>query len=391
MAAAYAWLGLTGFAWSDYDLANAAPLAALVSGDWSTFLQRSPIEGPSLLLRAPFALATTLWGGGELAVYRMMAVPGLAAGMVLGVVLWAQRTRRFPDAPWPLLFVVLAAGNPVTLRALDIGHPEELLGAALCVGAVLAALGRREALAAVLLGLALANKAWAVLAIAPVLVALERHHLRVLLGAGAVAGVFVAPFLLAGEASRAAVLSAGSTDSVFQPWQAWWFLGEHGHDIRGFDGHLKVGFRAAPEWLAPVSHPLIAALVVPAGLAFWRLRGAGTGTPDALLLLAALLFARCVLDVANTGYYHLPFLVALVAWEAVRSARPPVWTLAATVAVWATFEWAPRWLEPDAQAVAYLAWAVPALVAVWVAALRPPGRPQPSAVVVPARGPAVAA
>ena len=75
--------------------------------------------------------------------------------------------------------VGLCAANPITLRALDIGHPEELLGAVLCAGAVLAALRGRATLAGVLLGLAMANKAWAVLAIGPVLLALpERRPVR---------------------------------------------------------------------------------------------------------------------------------------------------------------------------------------------------------------------
>ena len=43
------------------------------------------------------------------------------------------------------------------MRALEIGHPEELVGGALCVGALLAAARDRATLAAVLLGLALAN------------------------------------------------------------------------------------------------------------------------------------------------------------------------------------------------------------------------------------------
>jgi uncharacterized membrane protein len=72
--------------------------------------------------------------------------------------------------------VALVAGNPLMLQALSIGHPEELLGAALCVGAVLAALHKRPWLAAVLLGLAVGNKAWAVLAIGPVLLALDQRR-----------------------------------------------------------------------------------------------------------------------------------------------------------------------------------------------------------------------
>src|SRR5215213_9218307 len=74
-----------------------------------------------------------------MAIYRMVAVPGFLAGAVLAVTLWALRDRRYPKARWSLLVVLLVAGSPLMLQALEIGHPEEMLGAALCVGAVLAA------------------------------------------------------------------------------------------------------------------------------------------------------------------------------------------------------------------------------------------------------------
>jgi hypothetical protein len=210
-----------------------------------------------------------------MAIYRMVAVPGLLAGVVLAVVLWALRDRRYPKARWSLLVVALVVGNPLMLQALAIGHPEEMLGAALCVGAVLAALHRKPWLAAVLLGLAMGNKAWAVLAVGPVLLALDRRRLEVLVLASGIAAALVAPFLLLGHSSRGAVLSAGDTSGVFQPWQIWWPLGEHGHTIHGFFGMAKEGYRQAPSWIGRVNHPLIAALVVPATL-LWRRRH---GTP----------------------------------------------------------------------------------------------------------------
>ena len=80
----------------------------------------------------------------------------------------------------------LCVANPVTLRALEIGHPEELLCAAFAIGAVLAASDRRTVLAAVLLGLAIASKAWAVLAIGPVLLALPGRRVLALAIAGTV-------------------------------------------------------------------------------------------------------------------------------------------------------------------------------------------------------------
>src|SRR3712207_7945875 len=42
--------------------------------------------------------------------------------------------------------------------------------------------------------------------------------------------------------------------------------------------------------------------------------------------------------------------------SALRSARPPVWSLTGAVLVWASFEWVPRMAAPDVEAVVYLAW-----------------------------------
>jgi glycosyl transferase family 87 len=371
VAVAYGWAELTGYAWTDYELFNEGPLRALVHGHLGVFFKTAPIEGPSLLIRSPFAFAAWLWGGSDIAVYRMVAVPGLLAGVVLAVTLWELRARRYPRARWGLLVVALVAGNPLMLEALAIGHPEELLGSALCVGAVLAALHKRPWLAAVLLGLALGHKAWAVLAIGPVLLALDRRRWSVLALASGIAALLVAPFLLA-ESSQGTMAAAGGTFDMFQPWQIWWPLGEHGHAIYGFFGMAKEGYRQAPSWIGPVTHPLIAALVVPATLLWRRRHGPKPASADVLLLLALLFLARCVLDAANNSYYHLPFLIALVAWEALQRERPPVFSVAAAGLVWLTVVKLPEYISPDAQWAAYMAWTLPALATMAYATFRRP-------------------
>jgi hypothetical protein len=371
VAVAYGWAELTSYGWTDYELFNEGPLRALVHGHLGAFFQTAPVEGPSLLLRSPFVLAAWLWGASDMAVYRMVAVPGLLAGAVLAVTLCELRARRYPGARWGLLVVALVAGNPLMLQALSIGHPEELLGAALCVGAVLAALYKRPWLAAVLLGLALGNKAWAVLAIGPVLLALDERRWSVLALASGIAALLVAPFLLA-ETSRAAMMSGGGTFDMFQPWQLWWPLGEHGHVIHGYFGVLKPDYRAAPSWLAQITHPLIAFLVVPATLLWRRRHGPGPASADVLLLLALLFLARCVLDPANNSYYHLPFLIALTSWEALQRERAPVLSVGAAGLVWLTVVKLPDYISPDAQCAAYLAWALPALAMLGYACFRRP-------------------
>jgi hypothetical protein len=72
-----------------------------------------------------------------------------------------------------------------------------------------------------------------------------------------------------------------------------------------------------------------------------------------------LLFAlRCLLDPWNSVYYHLPLIVALVAWEVLEGRRIPALGLLTTGAVWLTF------VSYDAAYstgpwVAYLAWTLP--------------------------------
>ena len=141
-------------------------------------------------------------------------------------------------------------------------------------------------------------------------------------------------------------------------------LGDTGHVVIGTFGMPKPGYRVPPEWLSPLTHPLIAFLVVPLSLLWARVRGAAPRVDgeQLLALLALLLLARCILDPWNNVYYALPFLLALLAWEALgHPERPPIVALAASVAVWVTFEEAPVWLSPDLQSAFYLAWSLPLL------------------------------
>ena len=351
-AAGLAWLGLLGFIWTDYEREAAPALAALVRGDVGDFLSLSPAYGGSLIIRAPFALAASALGGGDVAVFRAVAVPCLLAGVCLGVVLVAQLAARGRGRTECAVVLLLCAGNPITLRALDIGHPEELLGGALCVGAVLAALRGRANLAAVLLGLALANKAWALLAVGPVLLALPDRRARTMAIAGAIAGAIMLPLLLTGAPS-ATPGGAVETGTIFQPWQVWWALGSPDHAIVGSDNVVKEGYRLAPSWVSPLSHPLIVAIALPLSLLAWRRRG------DPLLLLSLLFLLRCVLDPWNTSYYVLPAILAVIAWEALRFDRGPVVALGLTAATWATWEWLVPAASADVESLVYLAWSLP--------------------------------
>ena len=388
-----AWLGLYGYGWNDYDTEARAAVDALVQGHLTSFFQLAPVYGGSLLERAPFALAPSLWGGGDLAIYRMLALPCVGAAGARG--LWGVGEIRARDAGRRAGGVVLGlcVANPLTLATLELGHPDELLGGALCVAAVLLAARGRWAWAALALGAAIANKQWAVLAIGPVLVALPGKRLACMGLAGSFALAFIAPFaLLGGGAFTANLRSAASPDSViFQPWQVWWFFGHHGDVVRGIFGAVKPGYRTAPGWLGGISHVLIVALAVPfSAPVLLRTRGggesriapsssggrlAGRREIQALLLLALLLLLRCMLDTWDIVYYPLPFVLALMTWETAVSRRPPVLALTSAVAVWAGWRWLPGFASADAQAAFFIVWTVPLAIGLSRVLYLPSGLP----------------
>ncbi|HET8644488.1 MAG TPA: glycosyltransferase 87 family protein, partial [Vicinamibacteria bacterium] len=287
------WMGLREFAFSDYELEALPSFTALAHGDVAGFFAAMPVYGGSLVIRGPFALLPDLWGGGSLAVYRSVAAPGLLAGVWLGLVLDRRMRAAGQGLGARRVALLVCAANPVSLLALQIGHPEEILGAALCVGAVLVAARDHAALAGLLLGLALANKAWAVLAVVPVLLALPRRRGLALAVAAAVAAVIVVPVLKLMDAPANFLLT--NTSEIFQPWQVWWFAGETGHVVQGFYG-VKPDYRAAPDWMSSLARPATLGLGLALALA-WAWTGRRRPRfPDVLLLLAFVMLARCLVD-----------------------------------------------------------------------------------------------
>ena len=81
------------------------------------------------------------------------------------------------------------------------------------------------------------------------------------------------------------------------------------------DGRSVVHVRPVPPFVAGIAKPLIviSALLLTLPLILRRRRLAAT---DPLLALAFALLLRCVLDPFDNPYYHLPFLFAFLAWEA---------------------------------------------------------------------------
>ncbi|MEA2298271.1 MAG: alpha,6-mannosyltransferase [Solirubrobacteraceae bacterium] len=391
-----AWLGLYGFAWTDYDFEAAPAFAALTHGHLTRFLQLLPAYGGSLELRAPFALLPGLFGGGELAVYRLVAIPCLLAGAVLGVWLVARMRTAGHSRLSRAVALGLCVANPITIRTLEIGHPEELLGAVLCVAAVLLAAGRRPLWAGLLLGLAIANKQWALLAVGPVLLAFpptlprpaaavartagDRPRLAAMVVAATVAAVFFLPILgVHAGAQSPARLAVTQTGVLFHPEQVFWFAGQTGHVVRTEFGVLLPGYRTPPAWLGGLAHPLIVALALPLGLLAWRRRRPDRHLEDALLLLALLFLLRCALDPWDNVYYPFPFLIALLAWEALTRRRPPVLALAASGAAWGMFVWLAHHAAADLRSAIFLALVLPATAGLACAVYgRPGSAPHPA-------------
>ncbi len=365
--AVLAWLGLGGFHFTDYDWEASRAFWALRTGDLGAFFSLAPAYGGSFILRAPFAWLTALWGGGELAVYRAVSLPGLLACALLAVVV-VGRMRLLGRSRLDRAVVLVAlAASPIALGALEFGHAEELLGGAVCVAAVLTA-HSRPLLAGVLVGLAVANKPWALVAVPVVVAAVPAPRtVRTALVSGAVAVVVVSPLVLFGGSFLENTAIAAGTGDIFHPWQVWWFIGEGGPMLEPL-GPGGLLLRRPPEWLMPLTRPLL--LAVPIGLAavwWWRRRkDAGIDPGGALLLLALVLHLRCLLDPWNIGYYALPALLALAAWEGLyRTDRPPILTLAFVALNWVTFDMLFTQASADVLSLVYLGWALP--LAGWMA------------------------
>jgi hypothetical protein len=342
----------------DYARDAGPALHPFAAGDFSAAFAHQPAMGWfSILLRAPFAFFARHHG--LLLEYRLGAIPCVLAVAALGIWLTVGARGRGASAAVGVTILALTIAGPMAWHALADGHPEEILGGALCVVAVLlAARGRNPVAAGLTLGLALATKQWAVLAIGPVLLAAPSRRPRLAAMAMASAGVLtLIPVAAGGHHILSPATSVSPAGAAIEPASLWWPLGHAIHTpVSGF----TVLTHTLPHWLAALVHPLIVALgvLLPAVLAA-RTRSTRTDLPTALALLALLFLLRCVLDPMTVGYYHLPFLLALVAWEAHSRRGLPVLTLLSSgvlLFLVTQLQWG---LKPATVATIYLAWALP--------------------------------
>lgn len=263
----------------------------------------APAYVGSLVLRVPAAMVPTVWNASPRAVYFASATPCIIALVAFCTWLAAQ-PRTNGGITWasrlgPLMLCIL---NPIFVVALLGGHPEEILGAVLCVAAVVTATRGRAGWAGFLIGLAVVNKSWALVAVPVVLVSLPAGRRR----AALIAAATVAVVMIPATALHGGGITDGSVGTgigtIFNPPQLLWWFGSH-------------------SWIAGHARFLIIAVAICCAAAWWpRARSASARSSDPLLLLAMVLLLRAALDPWNNLYYHVPFLLALIAYE-VRSGR----------------------------------------------------------------------
>jgi hypothetical protein len=257
--------------------------------------------------------------------------------------------------------------NPVTLAAIDVGHPEDLVAAALATVSIILAGRNKAGLTGLTLALAVGAKPWAALAGPIALLVLAGGHRRtILVGAATSLLLLLPPVLSNPERFREGGRVLAEQPRVYAQ-SVWWPLSEE----------KPVTHSAAVDVKAPAIMPAgltrsagqtaLLALTLALTLAYVRRRV--VSVEAGLSLLAGVMLARCALDPINLFYYGLPFVVALVAWETyARRGRIPIVSIAASAALWATASHLTS--ERDLACVLYLAWALPAAAWLSLAPLR---------------------
>jgi hypothetical protein len=368
----------------DYPLDAGPPIDALAHGRIHEFLAARPIMGPfSIVLRAPFAAIAQLVGAGGSAHYylddyRFGVFPCLMAAGLFGIyvarAMGQDGRRKLAQAA----VVVLAIVNPVTLRAVHFGHPEEVLGAALLAASAVAAVRGRPWIAAILVALAVANKQWAIIGLPAVVLILVlsvgRERLKgpalALVGVGALLTV---PLLIVDAGSLVKVFRgmADLRGSYVFPGDIWYPFAPDLSAQRA--AHSMIGLKQMPDWLGLIARPLIVTMGLALPLLFAR-RVAADPQGRGLALLALVMLLRCALDPADNGYYHVPFFLALLAADGLSGGR-----FYATAAAFVVLQ-LPTTVQPSSEDLNafYISWSIPFAIYLagraygldWIALLR---------------------
>ena len=311
-------------------------ITALLHGDLAGMAHQQPVIGlTSILWRAPFVALASIFSSRMMLGYQFgVFACALVVGW-LGAVVASKAHARGQSWPMALGAVTLMVLSPLTIGARLGGHPEELLAGALCVGAVLAALDDRPVLAGAFLGLALGTKQWTPVAVVPVFVACRAGRFRMLAVAAAVGAPLALALPLADPAAfSSAAKLIGNLNEVSM--LSWWFPFSVSHTVtvQVIGGPATATSHLLPFGLTRTKAVwLIPAVAVLVGWCFQRGR-ADRDPADALGLLALLVLLRCTLDPSNVSYYHVPFVIALLAWETITRRGLPLISLLTIAGIW---------------------------------------------------------
>jgi hypothetical protein len=322
-----AWIATFADSSADWKVDAQPAVEALAHGRVDDYLGADALMGPfATLIQAPFLALSNTSGN---AAYPWAVFPCLLIAGFVGLYLSRIAGRRGAGRLAQGLIAVLVLLNPLTFEAIENGHPEEILTAALAIGAVAAAVEHRARRAALLLGLAIASKQWAVIAVLPTLMALPAARLRSAALAALVAAALFLPAVIASPSSFLGVQGqAAGTGQVVTLWSAWYPGATAETEVYMVDGRRLVAeVENAPSLADPLSHPLIVLLALAVPLAVGFRRGLPLGGSEAFALLALLALLRCVLDPVDNLYYHEPLLLALIGWDAVTARGLPLRSL----------------------------------------------------------------
>lgn len=360
-------IALTASGLGDYPTDAGPALTAIAHGNLSGFFSHQPAMGAvSLYLRAPFVILAAALHDSPVGMYRLGDLPCVLA--VALVALWMARTagRRGMGPVGRTVMVAACLLVPLVGDALYWGHPEELLTAGLAAGALLAACEQRGVLAAVLAGLAVASKQWALLVVCPTLLVLERERIRAAAVMFTAAAVSTLPMVIGNFAAFRHALHYISTPQPVTTFFTWLYpLSPPGivhisnifGDARTFSAHT------VPATVSEISHPLIIALGVAIPLLVW-LRAGRHPSVQAMLSATALVFLlRCALDPSSIAYYHFPLLLTLVALDATSGRRIPTATIVGFVAAFTVLDRFPDYLPANVANAVYVLASVAAVAA----------------------------
>jgi hypothetical protein len=283
--------------------------------------------GVSLYLRAPFVMLAAALHDSPVGLYRLGDVPCVLAVALIATWLAVVAGRRGTGLAGRAVIVAVCLFNPLVRDALYWGHPEELLTASLAVGSLLAACEGRISLAAVLAGLAVASKQWALVIVVPVLLVLERERIRAALVMAAAAAGSTLPLVVANFGAFRHALHYISSPQPVTTLFTWLYPFSPSGMVRItniFGDMRSFNARTVPGLVSTVSHPVIIALGLVIPLVVWLRAGRRLSVPAMLCAMALVFVLRCALDPGSGAYYHFALLLTLVALDATAGRRIPL-------------------------------------------------------------------